>query len=90
LTRFDVHVVPKSARPGPSGMHGGLPRLRVRAAPTDGAANAEAERTLRSAISGDVRLVAGARSRRKTFETELDADVLAERLRIAFGDVRHT
>ena len=83
--RFAVHVVPRSAHSGPYGRHGGLPRLRVRATPTDGAANDEATDVLAKVLGCRVELVRGARSRIKTFETDLESKDLHERLRQIFG-----
>jgi len=85
VSRFVVHVVPRSSRPGPDGTHDGLPRLRVKAAPTDGKANAEAERALSAIFGTRVTLVGGASSRRNTFEVQLDDAELTLRLREAFG-----
>jgi uncharacterized protein YggU (UPF0235/DUF167 family) len=86
LARFDVHVVPGSRRPGPDGRYGGLPRVRVKAPATDGRANAEAERVLADLLKTTVRLVAGARSRRKTFEAAGSRYALDARIRGVFGD----
>ena len=85
MSRFEVHVVPHAKRAGPYGWHGGLPRLRVGAPASDGLANAEAERLLSVLLGSRARLVGGARSRRKRFDVDLDADDLERRLRDAFG-----
>lgn len=37
--RFSVHVQPKSKKPGVGGVHGDALKVRVSAAPVDGAAN---------------------------------------------------
>ena len=84
MTRLTVHVVPGSSKPGPDGRHGELPRLRVRSQPTDGRANAEAERLLAKLYRARVSLVSGTRSRRKTFE--VDVGSIEERSREIFGD----
>jgi len=58
----------------------------VSSPPADGRANAEAERVLSRVFRCEVRLVAGMRSRRKTFETDVDESTLAARLIDVFGD----
>lgn len=78
-------MVPGSHRPGPDGRHGGLARIRVKAPPTDGRANAEAERILSDALGIRVRLVAGGRARRKTFEAEATKAALDSLLGRVFG-----
>jgi uncharacterized protein YggU (UPF0235/DUF167 family) len=83
--RFEVHVVPRSPNPGPDGRHGGMPRLRIGAAPVDGRANAEVERRLRELLGCDVRLVGGGRGRRKLLEADLDAAGLQRCLVRVFG-----
>ena len=67
-----VRVVPRAGRtgvePGPEG-----PVVRVRAAPHDGRATAEAARAVARAVgvpATAVRLVRGGRSRVKTFDVE--------------------
>ena len=85
MARFEVHVVSRASRPGPDGRHGGLPRLRVAAAPEDGRANAEAEKTLAKLLDASVTLVGGARSRRKMFETDLSEPALRAQLTEVFG-----
>lgn len=85
-SRFDVHVIPRSSRPGPDGRHGGVPRLRVKAAPTGGKANEEVERALTKILGSPASLVSGASSRRKTLQCDLGAEDLRSRLRAAFGD----
>jgi uncharacterized protein YggU (UPF0235/DUF167 family) len=85
VTRFEVHVVPHAKRAGPYGRHGGVPRLRVSSPASDGLANAEAERLLTAVVGVGVRLVGGARSRRKRFDVELTAGELERRLTEAFG-----
>jgi uncharacterized protein YggU (UPF0235/DUF167 family) len=60
--------------------------LRVRSRATEGRANAEAERALAELFRGTVRLIGGARSRRKTFDIALDARIVEQRLKVAFGD----
>jgi uncharacterized protein YggU (UPF0235/DUF167 family) len=85
MARMTVHVVPRSMKPGPDGYHGDLPRLRLASTPTDGKANAEAERVLTTLLGVRVTLAAGAKSRRKTFEVALDADELAPRISAIFG-----
>lgn len=85
MARFDVHVVPGASKSGAYGWHGGLPRLRVRSAASEGRANAEAEALLSDLIAARVVLVRGAKSRRKTFDVGLDQQQIDDRLREAFG-----
>jgi uncharacterized protein YggU (UPF0235/DUF167 family) len=85
MGRFAVYVVPRSSRPGADGRYNGLPRLRVKAPPVDRAANAEAERALGDLLGARVRLISGASSRRKIFETAMADDPLRNRLREIFG-----
>jgi hypothetical protein len=85
VTRFDVFIVPRSNNPGPHGRHGGLPRLRVKAPPVDGKANAEAERMLTELLDARCTLVRGAQSRKKTFEVDLEPAELDVRLDSCFG-----
>jgi len=80
VARVVVHVVPRSSKPGPDGWHDGVPRLRVSAPPADGKANDEAVRLLSDILCANVRLVAGAKSRRKVFEVnvnDLDRRIVA-------------
>lgn len=60
--------------------------MRVLAPPTEGRANAEAEKVLADLIGARVCLVGGAKSRRKTFEVNLNQDEIEQRLRRAFGE----
>lgn len=86
MTRFEVYVAPRSARPGPAGRHDGVPRLRVTSPPSDGRANAEAEKRLSEILGAPVRLVGGSRWKRKTFDTELAAADLDARLVALFHE----
>jgi hypothetical protein len=83
---FEVHVVPLSSQPGPAGRHGGVPRLRVKAPPTDGRANAEAEELLSDLLGARVRIVGGTQARRKRFEVDEGRSETEERLRSVFGE----
>jgi uncharacterized protein (TIGR00251 family) len=63
-----LHVQPRSARTAVVGRHGDAIKIRLQAAPADGAANAELLRFLAERLGvprSAVRLVAGAASRRK-------------------------
>jgi uncharacterized protein (TIGR00251 family) len=63
-----LHVQPRSARTEVVGRHGDAIKIRLRAAPADGAANAELLRFLAERLGvarSALRLVAGASSRRK-------------------------
>ena len=85
---FDIYVVPGSSRSEADGMRHGVPRLRVKAPPKDGRANAEAEKALSRMLGAPVTLVRGTRSRRKTFSVELPSGELEGRLVAIFGDGR--
>jgi uncharacterized protein (TIGR00251 family) len=64
----NVHVQPRSGRPGIAGRHGDALRIRVKAPPVDGRANDEVVRLLAGALEVDARavtLVSGATSRVK-------------------------
>lgn len=77
--------MPRSARPGPDGRHGGTPRLRIASPPVEGRANREVERILNEALGGPCKLVGGLRGRTKIVETDLDAGEVAARLDALFG-----
>jgi uncharacterized protein len=85
VTRFDVHVVPRSPQTRPDGWHGGLPRLRLKAPPSEGRANAAATKALTDLLGAQVTLVSGQRSRHKIFSVDLDEARLAEVLSRVFG-----
>lgn len=88
---FNVKVVPRSARDEIAGWLDGALKVRVRAVPEKGKANAAVERLLAQKLGlprRAVRVVAGHTAQRKIVEAEgLDGDALAERLaRIAGAD----
>ncbi len=71
--RFAVRVQPRSSRPGVDGLHGDALRVRVGAAPVDGAANDAVVEVLAAALGVPrraVRIVAGAASRSKLVEVD--------------------
>ena len=82
--RLRIVVTPRAARDAIDGWtEDGLLRVRVRAAPADGAANDAVVRTLARALGvppSGVRIVAGATARRKTAAFDLDQDELKARL----------
>jgi len=66
-----VHVAPRARRTEIAGRHGDAIRVRIAAAPVDGAANAELARFLAERLGvprGAVEIVSGAGGRRKTVE----------------------
>jgi len=66
-----VHVAPRARRTEIAGRHGDAIRVRIAAAPVDGAANAELARFLAERLGvprGAVAIVSGAGGRRKTVE----------------------
>lgn len=69
--RFAVRVQPRSSRAGVDGLHGDALRVRVRAAPVDGAANDAVVEVLAEALGVPrraVAIVSGAASRSKVVE----------------------
>jgi uncharacterized protein (TIGR00251 family) len=69
--RFAVRVQPRSSRPGVDGLHGDALRVRVGAAPVDGAANEAVVEVLAEALGVSrraVRIVAGEHARAKVVE----------------------
>lgn len=86
--RFAVRVQPRASRTGIDGFHGEAVRVRVHAAPVDGAANAAVVAVLAGSFglrTRDVRIVSGATGRQKVVEitgrsvAELEAIVNATR-----------
>ncbi len=66
-----MHVAPRARRTEVAGRHGDAIRVRIAAAPVDGAANAELARFLAERLGvprGAVAIVSGAGGRRKTVE----------------------
>jgi uncharacterized protein (TIGR00251 family) len=80
---FFVHVRPRARRASVGGEHAGALEVRVRAAPSEGAANAEVLALVAAALGlrrADLELVSGASARRKRLRAHGDAAVLAARL----------
>ena len=72
-SRLVVHVVPRASRSEFVGRHGDAVKIRIAAAPVDGAANAELVRLLASRLGVPARQVmveAGASRRRKVVVIE--------------------
>jgi uncharacterized protein (TIGR00251 family) len=83
MARLFVHVTPRAARDGIQSVEGETVRLRVTAAPTEGAANAAVVKLLSKVLgvpSRDIVLVRGAAAREKVFDVPLDADEIRTRL----------
>ena len=81
---FPVHVRPRARRAKVGGEHAGALEVRVRAAPVDGAANAEVIALVAESLGvrrADVELVSGAKTRRKRLRAFGDAAALELRLR---------
>jgi hypothetical protein len=76
MTRLQVRVTPRASRDGVDGFDpDGTLRVRVTAAPADGAANAAVVKLLARALglaARDVVLVSGATARQKVFEVPLE------------------
>lgn len=69
--RFGVRVQPRASRAGVAGLHGDALKVRVHAAPVDGAANEAVVEVLAEALDvprSAVRIVSGASSRTKLVE----------------------
>jgi uncharacterized protein YggU (UPF0235/DUF167 family) len=84
VSRLQVRVTPRAGTDALDGFDAsGVLRLRVSAAPADGAANAAVTRLLAKALGlpqRDLVLVAGARARTKLFDVPLTAAEIHERL----------
>ncbi|GIW17640.1 MAG: hypothetical protein KatS3mg064_0797 [Tepidiforma sp.] len=84
MARLTVRVTPRAGRDGIDGFdEAGALRVRVRAAPADGAANAAVAALLAKALGlpgRQVALVQGAASRVKVFEVGLPLEEAAARL----------
>ena len=82
--RLVVHVQPRAARSELAGRHGDAVKVRLHAAPVDGAANDELVRLLAETLGVSrqaVRIVRGHGARRKTVEVDgLDETALRARL----------
>lgn len=82
--RLAVRVTPRSTRDAVEGFDAeGLLRVRVTAAPADGAANAAVARLLAKALGlpgRDVVLVTGTTARQKLFDVPLDDAEIRRRL----------
>jgi uncharacterized protein len=79
-----VHVVPRARRTEVSGWHGDAIKIRVAAAPAEGAANAELVRFVAERVGvarGAVTIASGVTARRKTVAVEgVAADALTRAL----------
>lgn len=84
MARLTVRVTPRAGRDAVEGFDAaGMLRVRVRAAPAEGAANAAVAQLLARALGlpgRDVVLVAGASARVKVFETPLSDEEVRARL----------
>jgi len=84
VAAITVHVVPRARETAVAGRHGDAVKIRIAAAPSDGAANEALVRFLARALGvprGAVRIAAGAAARRKRVEVDgLDADAAVRRL----------
>jgi uncharacterized protein (TIGR00251 family) len=69
--RLVVHVVPRAKRTEVAGRHGDAIKIKLKAPPVDGAANAELVRFVAERLDvprSDVTITAGHTGRRKTLE----------------------
>lgn len=84
-TRLTVHVQPRAARTEAAGRHGDALKIRLQAAPVDGAANEALCEFVASVLDLPIRSVglrAGATSRRKILEV---TGATPEQVLAAFG-----
>jgi uncharacterized protein (TIGR00251 family) len=90
MARLVVRVTPRASRDAIEGFDPeGVLRVRVTAAPADGAANAAVAKLLARALdlpSRDVVLVSGAAARQKMFEVPLTSAEIGKRLIGSAGD----
>jgi len=81
--RFSVRVQPRTPRSGVSGVHAGVLKVKLHAAPVDGAANEELVDLLAEWLGvarRDVRIVIGEASRSKVVEVSgITADAVRRR-----------
>lgn len=83
MTRISIRVTPRGGKDAIDGYVDGVLRVRVSAAPADGAANESVTKLLAKALgvpARDLTLVSGATSRQKVFETPLSLSELTTRL----------
>lgn len=84
MSRLTVRVTPRASRDAIEGFdEAGAVRVRVTAAPAEGAANAAVAKLLAKALdlpSRDVVLVSGTTSRLKVFDVPLDEEVVRRRV----------
>lgn len=84
MSRLQVRVTPRGGQDRVEGFDGaGVLRVRVRAAPVDGEANAAVVRLLARALDlspGRIILVSGGASRVKLFDVDLDEEEIRARL----------
>lgn len=89
MSRLQVRVTPRGGQDRVEGFDGaGVLRVRVRAAPVDGEANAAVVRLLARALDlppGRIILVSGGASRVKLFDVDLDEEEIWARLAGAGG-----
>ena len=82
--RLSVRVTPRASRDAVDGFdEGGTLRVRVTAAPAEGAANEAVTKLLAKALGiplRDIALISGATSRTKLFEVALEPAELGDRL----------
>lgn len=72
-TRIDIYVQPRASKSEIAGLHDGRIKIRLAAAPVDGAANAELVSFVAQRLGiakSKVRVVAGESSRRKVLEVD--------------------
>lgn len=84
--RLKVRVVPRAGRTAIDGILGGALRIRLAAAPVEGAANAALVALLAERLGlrrAEIRILAGATTRTKLVELTGDAEIIGARLAAA-------
>ena len=88
--RIAIRTIPRAGRSAIDGVHNGALRVRVAAAPVDGAANDEAISVLSDAFDvprSSIEIVKGNHSRNKVVAIRgITREVLEERIATALGD----
>lgn len=73
--KFKIYVQPGAKKFGYSGLHDGIPKIKITAPPVDGAANSEIIKFFSKLLSiskNQIEIINGLSSRIKTLEIDLD------------------
>lgn len=86
-----LHVRPRASKASIGGTHDGALQIRVRATPSEGAANTEVCQVLADALGvrrRSIQILSGHKGRRKRIAVEGDPDTLAAALALLAGSER--